>query len=270
MRLLPGHGVDLQGEIMFEGRNIARLSGPRLREMRGREIAMVFQDPMSTLNPVFPVGEQVAEALKIHGLYKGREKEEVFRLLREVGIPHPEKRYREYPHQFSGGMQQRILLAIALACAPKLILADEPTTALDVTIQAQILELFKEINLRHHTAIVLVTHNLAVAAEFCEDIAVMYAGQIVEAGPAEVILKEPRHPYTKGLLKAIPKRESKKESRLATIPGSIPDMVEIPPGCSFHPRCPEAKEDCAFSAPPVVELGGRAFLRCHLFKGVTR
>lgn len=263
LRLLPEKDVLLEGRIIYEGTDLFALSPPAMRAVRGKEISMIFQDPMTTLNPVYNIGNQITESLKIHGLYRGRERERVFELMREVGIPSPESRVREYPHQFSGGMQQRAIIAIALACEPKLLLADEPTTALDVTIQAQIVELLRKINRTHHTSIILVTHNLALASDLCEEIAVMYAGRIVEKGPAEVILQDPRHPYTRGLLSAVPLPGVTRGARLATIPGTVPDLADLPPGCAFHPRCPLALEECARLAPEPVETGNRHVLWCR-------
>ncbi|MFZ5631676.1 MAG: ABC transporter ATP-binding protein [Bacillota bacterium] len=262
LRLLPEKGVFLEGEILYGGVNLFNVSPAKMRDVRGREVSMIFQDPMTTLNPVYTVGSQITESLRVHGFCRGREKERALELMREVGIPSPESRYREYPHQFSGGMQQRALIAIALACEPKLLLADEPTTALDVTIQAQIIDLLRKINRTHHTSIILVTHNLPLAAELCDEIAVMYAGRIVEKGPAEVILQGPRHPYTMGLLNAVPLPGKNHGARLATIPGTVPDLSDPPPGCVFHPRCPQAGGECARIAPGPAGAGSRHILWC--------
>lgn len=260
----------IMGEVRFDGCDLLQLSHRALRRLRGKEIAMIFQDPLSTLNPAFPVGEQIRESLRLHNMLPGppfwlldgsrrrREKERVLQVMEEVGIPAPETRYRAYPHQFSGGMQQRALIAIGLACNPRILLADEPTTALDVTIQAQIVALMKRINHEHGTAIILVTHDLGLAAEFCDHIAVMYAGRIVEIGSVDQVIENPQHPYTQGLLRCIP--NLKERSSLQPIPGSVPDLAMLPPGCAFAPRCPEFQPICAegfFRLQPVAENGHR-------------
>lgn len=271
MRLVPYPGRVTAGEIWFQGEDLLRKKPAQMRAIRGKDIAMVFQDPMSALNPAYRVGDQIAESLRVHGFLPGyprkllryhrsRERETVIALMREVGIPSPEARYLDYPHQFSGGMQQRVLIAIALACRPALLLADEPTTALDVTIQAQILDLMRRINEERGTAIILVTHDLAVAAEFCHEIAVMYAGQIVEWGSAEAVMEDPAHPYTRGLLRSIPRLSDKR--RLVPIPGVVPDLARLGPGCSFRPRCDCGLSACERVSPPPVKLGGGRLVRC--------
>jgi oligopeptide/dipeptide ABC transporter ATP-binding protein len=234
---------------------------------------MIFQDPLSTLNPVFPIGEQIHEALQIHhmmqngGLFdanrKEREKKRVLEVMEEVGISSAQSRYNAYPHQFSGGMQQRALIAIALACNPALLLADEPTTALDVTIQAQILDLMRRINQEHGTAIILVTHDLGVAAQFCDTIAVMYAGRIVEKGPVDQIVEDPQHPYTRGLLNCRPRIVVPKQP-IAPIPGNVPDLVDLPEGCAFAPRCQYARETCSAGPVPLIEAQPGLLSRCLL------
>ncbi|MDT8304607.1 MAG: ABC transporter ATP-binding protein [Anaerolineae bacterium] len=254
--LVPRPGRIEQGEIFFQGKDLTNLRGRAMRSLRGRAISMIFQDPQSTLNPVFPVGEQIREAMRLHGLLDGGrrprwlggrrkegEKRRVLEVMEEVGIPAPEARYRNYPHEFSGGMQQRALIAIGLVCEPALILADEPTTALDVTIQAQIIEVMRRINRDHGTSIILVTHNLALASEFCHSIAVMYAGRIVERGPVEQVVGDPQHPYTQGLLRCLP-RISQRAQRIDPIPGEVPDLASLPPGCAFAPRCPVVEDGC--------------------------
>ena len=238
--------------------------------MRGKDMAMIFQDPMTSLNPVFKVGEQVRESLAIHGFFRdsrraGRkriqaEKERVIELMEEVGIPSPMDRYYEYPHQFSGGMQQRSVIAIALSCEPKILLADEPTTALDVTIQAQILSVMERINRSHGMAIIIVTHDLGVAAEYCQRIAVMYAGQIVEQGLTDEIIEQPLHPYTQGLLRSIPHIVPDKP-RLKPIPGNVPNLLNLPPGCNFRPRCEYAVEECK-KPQEIRTLNGGRKVRC--------
>ncbi|MGE5574054.1 MAG: ABC transporter ATP-binding protein [Bacteroidota bacterium] len=275
MRLVPHPGRLVAGSVVFEGRNLTSLSAREMREVRGRDIAMVFQDPMTTLNPAFRVGDQIAESLRVHGFLPGfpaslarrsrvREREMVVELMRQVGIPSPATRHLEYPHQFSGGMQQRILIAIALACRPRVLLADEPTTALDVTIQAQVLELMREINKTTGTAIVLVTHDLAIAAEFCREVAVMYAGQVVEQGPIDAVLEDPVHPYTRGLLRSIPRLGERKP--LTPIMGEVPDLAALGPGCSFAPRCEARRPCCDISQPELVAVDGRRLVRCHALR----
>jgi len=244
-----------QGQVLFNGRDVSQLTGSELRSVRGKDIAMIFQDPLSTLNPAFTVGEQIRESLRLHNMLPGpgwwpldrarrrREKDRVLEVMGEVGIPAPEARYRAYPHEFSGGMQQRALIAIGLACRPKVLLADEPTTALDVTIQAQIVELMKRINREHGTAIILVTHDLGLAAEFCDHIAVMYAGRIVEIGKTDDVIERTQHPYTEGLLRCIPDIEQRRA--IQPILGSVPDLVELPSGCAFAPRCGYVQPVCS-------------------------
>jgi oligopeptide/dipeptide ABC transporter ATP-binding protein len=270
LRLISSPGRIADGEVLFEGRDLLKLSSGKIRRIRGKDIAMVFQDPLSTLNPVFPVGEQIRESLRIHctvgdrRLAWGRaaaEKERVLHLMSEVGIASPMDRYHEYPHQFSGGMQQRALIAIALACEPKILLADEPTTSLDVTIQAQILDLMRRINQEHGTAIVLVTHNLDLAAEFCQRIAVMYAGSIVEMGTTAQVIESPQHPYTRGLLSCIP-RISAQRSRIEPIPGNVPDLASVFLGCAFAERCVCAQPVCAEKPVPLFEVASGQWARC--------
>ena len=273
MRLVPPPGRIVKGSIRFEDKELLTLSQAEMRDLRGKDMAMVFQDPMTTLNPAYRVGEQIAESLRVHGLLSGfprrllrkereYERERVTDLLKQVGIPSPEHRHLEYPHQFSGGMQQRILIAIALACRPKVILADEPTTALDVTVQAQVLDLMREINEELGTAIILVTHDLGVAAEFCHTVAVMYAGQVVEFGDIQDVLSVPLHPYTRGLLKSIPQIGTRCE--LVPISGEVPDLANPTPGCSFAPRCEEADSCCEKADPPLIVMDNGRKVRCHL------
>lgn len=274
LRLTRPPGKITQGEINFMGRDLRQLSPSEIRKVRGREIAMIFQDPQTTLNPVFPVGEQIRESLRLHNMVPGvrlpwpfdairrrQEKERVLQAMHEVGIPSPMDRYSLYPHQFSGGMQQRALIALALVCGPALLLADEPTTALDVTIQAQILDLMRRINQEHDTAVILVTHDLGVAAEFCDRIAVMYAGRIVEQGPAESVVVDPKHPYTRGLLACRP-RIAEQVNKVQPIPGNVPDLANQPPGCAFAPRCPIAQPACTQGPVPLVEDAAGVFNRC--------
>lgn len=278
LRLIRKPGRIADGQILFKGRDLLSLSSREMRAIRGREIAMIFQDPLSTLNPAFPVGEQIRESLRLHHIINGRlpwpldratrarEKEVVLNIMEEVGIPSPMDRYRAYPHQFSGGMQQRALIAIALVCGPSLLLADEPTTALDVTIQAQILDLMRRINRERGTAIILVTHDLGVAAEFCDSIAVMYAGRIVEQGPVDQVIENPKHPYTRGLLNSRP-RLGERRHRIQPIPGNVPDLVNLPPGCAFAPRCPYARPECSAGPIPLFPVGENGHVARCILKG---
>ncbi|MEW5720799.1 MAG: ABC transporter ATP-binding protein [Chloroflexota bacterium] len=264
LRLISAPGRIAAGQVLFQGRDLLKLSDGAMRQIRGKDIAMVFQDPLSTLNPAFPVGEQIRESLRIHHIVQNhfaREKERVVELMSEVGISSPTDRFHEYPHQFSGGMQQRALIAIALACEPKILLADEPTTSLDVTIQAQIMDLMRRINQERGAAIVLVTHNLDLAAEFCQRIAVMYAGRIVEIGTTDQVIETPQHPYTRGLLTCIP-RISAQRTRIEPIPGNVPDLANVPPGCAFAERCSEAQPICQNDLIPFFEVAPGHLVRC--------
>ena len=253
MRLIEEPGVIESGEIRFKGQDLLELDYEEMRSIRGNEIAMIFQDAETALNPAYTVGEQIAEAVRLH-LDMGKEeaKTHTIETLESVGIPDAPERYSDYPHQFSGGMQQRAVIAMALSCDPDLIVADEPTTALDVTIEAQILSLLEEISEETDTAIQLITHDLGVVAEFCERVMVMYAGHPVEMAPVEELYYNPQHPYTAGLMSSIP-RIGDDRDRLQTIPGRMPDLIEMPPGCNFHPRCPYAEEACTQTEPPLVD-----------------
>ncbi|MEW6400983.1 MAG: ABC transporter ATP-binding protein [Chloroflexota bacterium] len=281
LRLISSPGRTAGGEVWFQGRDLLKLSRGEMRRIRGKNIAMVFQDPVSTLNPAFMVGEQISESLRIHSgvanlrrLWplkhtRAAEKACVLRLMSEVGIASPKDRYHEYPHEFSGGMQQRALIAIALACEPQLLLADEPTTSLDVTIQAQIIDLMRSINQKHGTAIVFVTHNLDLAAEFCQRLAVMYAGRLVEMGPVEDVIESPQHPYTRGLLSCIP-HISVKRSRIEPIPGSVPDLADVPSGCAFASRCFHAQSACRAGPIPFFQIRKRQRVRCLRYTDFVR
>jgi len=253
MGLLPSY-AERRGEITFAGERLDLLGEDALREYWGARIAMVFQDPMTSLNPVMRIGQQIAEPLEIHtDLTREQIRETVLALLRSVHIPEPERRLRQYPHELSGGMRQRVVIAIALSCGPQLLFADEPTTALDVTVQAQILDLLQEQQAEREMAVVLVSHDLGVVAGRTHDIAVMYAGQIVEMAPTRTLFSEVRMPYTEALLRSVPRVENPKHTRLAVIGGRPPDLVDPPPGCRFAPRCPYAQERCRVEAPPLVE-----------------
>jgi peptide/nickel transport system ATP-binding protein len=254
MGLLPKQNVVREGSVRYKGEEISTLSNRSMRQLWGTEMAMVFQDPMTSLNPVVKVGRQITESLRYH---LDMEREEAnataLALLKSVGIPEAERRLNEYPHQLSGGMRQRIVIAIALACGPRLLFADEPTTALDVTVQAQILNLLQQQQRERDMAMILVTHDLGVVAGRADDIAVMYAGQVVEHAPARLLFAQMRMPYTEGLLKSIPKLDQPSHSRLQVIGGRPPDLVSPPPGCKFAPRCPYAQDRCKVEEPPLVE-----------------
>jgi oligopeptide/dipeptide ABC transporter ATP-binding protein len=247
--VLPPEATITSGQVVLDGADLVELSKAQLNEIRGRKIAMIFQEPMSALNPVMRVGPQIAEGPQVHlGLNRARAAERAVELMRRVGIPDPERRYRSYPHEFSGGMRQRVMIAIALSCDPELILCDEPTTALDVTIQDQILRLLAQLCRESNTSLVFVTHDLPVVAQVCRQLAVMYAGQIVERGPVQDVLTKPCHPYTLGLVRSAPDVDHVRSS-LVPIPGSPPSLVHPPSGCRFHPRCKFAEEDCTVTDP---------------------
>ncbi len=263
MRLLPPT-ADVGGRIRFAGQDVLGFDPARLAAWRGAEIAMVFQDPMSSLNPLLRVGTQITEGLRRHrGLGKAAARAEAVRLLRLVGIDDAEHRLDDYPHAFSGGMRQRVCIAIAAACTPKLIIADEPTTALDVTVQAQVLDLLDELTERHQTATILVSHDLGVISSFCDRIMVMYAGQVVEAGPTDDIVAAPAHPYTRALLDSIPRLDGDLPRRLPTVPGS-PPFGDVPTGsCAFADRCPYAQDRCRAEEPAMAATGPRTSAACH-------
>jgi oligopeptide/dipeptide ABC transporter ATP-binding protein len=254
----PAHYVG--GEILLEGCDVLKMSPGGLRGIRGGVVSYVFQDPGASLNPVFRIGAQIRESLKLHRPHAATDAE-VVRLLKLVGIPAPESRMGNYPHEMSGGMQQRVMIAMALASQPKLLVADEPTTALDVTIQAQIIELLRDLREQLGMAILLITHNLGIVGDLADDMAVMYAGQIVENGPAREILKHPLHPYTKALIRSVPELGAEVE-RLTAIPGNVPLPGAFPCGCRFHPRCPTARPDCAQGPPDLVQAEPDRRVRC--------
>ncbi|MDO5044227.1 MAG: ABC transporter ATP-binding protein [Coriobacteriia bacterium] len=252
------------GDVRFKGKSILSLSEKQMRSIRGRDIAMIFQDPMSSLNPVYKIGDQVAEGLRVHyGMKKKDALNRAIELLDMVGIPNPELRIKEYPHQFSGGMRQRVMIAMALACNPDIIIADEPTTALDVTIQAQILELMMEMQEKNGNAIIMITHDLGVVANMADKILVMYAGTPVEYGSADEIFYESRHPYTWGLIRSIPEQQMEEKKKLTPIQGNPPSLVHVPKGCSFSPRCPYATSICHEKQPEQHFVGDHHYATCH-------
>jgi len=258
----PAHYVG--GEILLNGRDALKMSNVELRGIRGGVVSYVFQEPGAALNPVFRVGNQIKESLKLHKPEKANDAE-VIRLLKLVGIPAPESRIRNYPFEMSGGMQQRVMIAMALASEPNLLVADEPTTALDVTIQAQILELLHDLKQRLGMAILLITHNLGIVGDMADRVAVMYAGQIVELSPAKELLRRPLHPYTKALMASVPKLRGGAD-RLSAIPGNVPRIGNFPPGCRFAPRCPIAKRECSEKIPELVEVEAGRWVRCPFWK----
>jgi oligopeptide/dipeptide ABC transporter ATP-binding protein len=262
--LLPRAGRLAGGEVLFEGTDLARAGAETLRHVRGRSISMIFQEPMTALNPVQRVGEQIAEGPLVRlGYPRRRANERALELMRMVGIAAPEERARAYPHELSGGMRQRVMIAIALSMSPTLLLCDEPTTALDVTIQDQILKLLTALRADFGASVIFVSHDLAVIAQTCERVAVMYAGQVVETGPVDAVFREPRHPYTLGLLRSVPDVDDRRDT-LSTIPGSPPDLADPPSGCRFHPRCPFVQADCVEGVFPLRPLdGGRATACIH-------
>lgn len=266
MQLVPNPpGRIVGGEILFRGDNIVKKSQEQMRKIRGKDMAMIFQEPMSSLNPVYTVGNQIAESVILHQQVSRREAfNRAVEMLRLVGIPSPERRARDYPHQLSGGMRQRVMIAMALACNPQLLIADEPTTALDVTIQAQILDLMKKLQSEFHAAILLITHDLGVVAEMCDRVAVMYAGKVVEEGTTAELFREPLHPYTEGLLASIPRIDETRQDKLHVIEGTVPNLLHLPKGCSFAPRCPKAMDVCRREAPTLEEVGDGRKVSCWL------
>ncbi len=267
MRLLPDRGNTVSGSVRFEGTELLDISDAQMRDKRGADVAMIFQDPLSSLNPVVSLGVQVSEVLQRHkGMKKDAANSRSEELLGKVGIPDPTRRLTEYPHQLSGGMRQRALIAMALACEPRLLIADEPTTALDVTIQAQILALLKELVEESNTALIMITHDLGVVAGLCDEVNVLYGGRIVERGLRHDLFKVPRHPYTGGLLASIPRLNERRGSRLTPVPGSVADNIPWDGGCAFAPRCSSEVDACRESSPDLVEDDGVSddrLLRCH-------
>jgi oligopeptide/dipeptide ABC transporter ATP-binding protein len=270
LRLVRPPGRILDGTVRFRGRDLLALGEHELRELRGADLALIAQEPMTSLNPVFTIGDQIAETLVVHGRAEwARARGMAVDLLQAVRMPEAARRVRDYPHQLSGGQQQRVLIAMALACKPALLIADEPTTALDVTIQAEILDLLRDIRAQSGLALVLITHDLGVVAEMADRVAVMYAGHIVEESPVAALFASPQHPYTRGLLASTP-RKGIARRRLHTIDGVVPNPGALPPGCSFEPRCPERIPPCRTTDPPLYPLGGERAARCLLLEETTR
>jgi peptide/nickel transport system ATP-binding protein len=269
MRLIAPPGKIVGGELTFDGEDLLAASDERMREIRGDDIAMIFQDPMTSLNPVYTVGEQIAEALRLHRKLSRKDAHRAaIQAMEEVAIPDPARRVKDYPHQLSGGMRQRVMIAMALACDPMLLIADEPTTALDVTIQAQILELLNELRRTRELGVLLITHDLGVVAEVADRVAVMYTGRIVEESPVEELFARPKHPYTEGLLRSVPKlttAEAGKAVRLETIEGIVPSPTALPDGCHFAPRCTHRMPRCTTGEIPLYDLEGNVSVRCVLY-----
>ncbi|GED72898.1 dipeptide/oligopeptide/nickel ABC transporter ATP-binding protein [Brevibacillus reuszeri] len=270
MQLISPPGKIADGEILFEGRNLVGLSKAQMRSIRGNQISMIFQEPMTSLNPVYTVGKQVAETLLLHdsSISKQEAKEKVIEMFKQVGIPEAEKRYSVFPHQLSGGLRQRVMIAMALICKSKLLIADEPTTALDVTIEAQILKVMKKLQEEVDTSIILITHNLGIVAEMCDYVYVMYAGKVMEQADVYELFDNPKHPYTEGLLKSIPRAnvDQNKAKGLYSIDGMVPNLLHLPQGCRFHPRCEYADATCRVLEPELVDTGNGHMVRCLKYK----
>ncbi len=267
MKLIPSPpGRIMSGQALLQGKNIFDLSVDKIRQIRGGKISMIFQDPMTSLNPFLRISTQMIETIRLHqGLDKMQAKDKAIDMLRLVGIPNPGKRVDDYPHQFSGGMRQRVMIAMALSCNPEVLIADEPSTALDVTIQAQILELIKDLSVEFGTAVILITHDLGVVAGICNNICVMYAGRIVEKAKVDELYQDPKHPYTQGLIKSVPRLDMPGKQRLYSIEGQPPNLIDLPDVCTFYPRCEYAMDICRQKYPPVFTVEGRA-VRCWLYK----
>jgi oligopeptide/dipeptide ABC transporter ATP-binding protein len=266
MRLIRRPGRIVSGRIVFDGQDLLSMKKSEMVEIRGSRIAMVFQDPLSTLNPTFSVGNQIVETLRVHRIARGRQaRERAVELLETMGIPAAADRLRSYPHELSGGMRQRVMIAIAVSCHPDLLIADEPTTALDVTLQAQIMDLLARVKRERGLAVLLITHDLGIVSQFAQRAAVMYAGQIVEQASVSELMEEPLHPYTQGLLRCVP-RLGRPDIPMRPIEGTVPDLVALPPGCRFAPRCPEAMERCSEADPPTYEPRTSRRVRCYLYE----
>ena len=257
LRLIPNPpGKIISGEVLFEGQDLLKIDEEEIRKVRGNRIAMVFQEPMTSLNPVLTIGRQISESLELHrSMNQNEARKESERLLELVGIPDGHRRLNDYPHQFSGGMRQRVMIAMGLSCNPKILIADEPTTAVDVTIQAQLLEIMKNMVDHFGCALILITHNLGIVARHADKVCVMYAGHLIEKGTAKMVYGDPRHPYTMGLLASVPRLDEVRKDKLLPIEGSPPDLIDLPPGCSFRPRCVYAIEKCRLETPPLMAAG---------------
>jgi oligopeptide/dipeptide ABC transporter ATP-binding protein len=267
LRLVSAPGRIVSGEILFDGVDLAKLPEPQMRAIRGHQISMIFQEPMTSLNPVFTVGNQIMEAVRLHlKKDKAEARKHTIEMLERVKIPSASTRVDEYPHQLSGGMRQRIMIAMALSCNPKLLIADEPTTALDVTIQAQILDLMRELQKDFGMSIMIITHDLGVVAEISDYVAVMYASKVVEYAPVAELFKNPLHPYTHGLFKSRPSITTQKSERLSVIPGTVPNPLRFPPGCKFHPRCPQVVDACKIKEPALREMKPGHWVACDVVK----
>jgi len=259
-------GKIVGGEVLFHGTDLLKLPPSEIRHIRGNKISMIFQDPMTSLNPFLRISTQMIETIQLHqGLDKKAAKEKAIEMLKFAGIPAPEKRIDQYPHQFSGGMRQRVMIAMALSCNPEILIADEPTSALDVTIQAQILELIKELTRKFGTAVILITHSLGVVAGMCDTICVMYAGRIVERGRTEDIFESPKHPYTMGLIRSVPRLDQETKTRLYSIPGQPPNVIDLPDCCPFYPRCEQAMDICREKYPSIVSFENNQSVACWLY-----
>ncbi len=268
MRLLPKPtGIIESGQVLFNGSDLVKLPANKMHEIRGKRISMVFQEPMTSLNPVHRIGKQLGEVFRLHfsDMSENEIRQQSLELFQKVGIPEPEQRMEEYPHQISGGMRQRVMIALALACKPDILIADEPTTALDVTIQAQILDLMQNLQSETGMVVIFITHDLAVIAETCDDVVVMYAGKVAETASTIELFKNPKHPYTQGLLDSIPRLETPRKTKLNIIKGIVPSLYELPSGCRFRNRCPHAMEICAGDPPPTISVGTDHFAACYLY-----
>ncbi|RPH87119.1 MAG: ABC transporter ATP-binding protein [Deltaproteobacteria bacterium] len=275
MRLIPANGQIAEGEILFNGQDLLSLPEDEMREKRGRDIAMIFQEPMTSLNPVLRIGEQIAEAIRLHQHVPAKEALSLsVRLLGEVGIPEPDRRVKDYPHQLSGGMRQRVMIAMAMSCRPQLLLADEPTTALDVTIQAQILNLISDLKEKNNMAVILITHDLGIVAEAVQKVAVMYAGKVVETSDVVKLFTRPLHPYTLGLIESRPSRctdaKAGGAAYLKTIPGTVPSLYDLPPGCRFSERCELAEDECRVREPELMEIEKGHFVSCFISQRIVK
>jgi len=272
MRLIPTPpGKIVGGEVWFHDEDLLKVSDNRMRDIRGNKISMIFQDPMTSLNPFLKVSTQLEETIRLHqGLGKQAARAKAVEMLSIVGIPKPEQRITNYPHQFSGGMRQRVMIAMALSCNPEILIADEPTTALDVTIQAQILEIIKRLADEFGTAVIMITHDLGVVAGMCDNVAVMYAGKVVEKGSARELFGDPKHPYTRGLIKSVPRLDQKHQDRLFSIDGQPPNLIDLPDACPFYPRCEHAMDICTHQYPEPEELDQGRSVSCWLYKEASR